>query len=179
MRPQWALVSGCALALVVASNHPASAGEVTADPVCCRRPVACCYEPVYTTRCWPRRCYDPCRPVGPVRRCLRKIFLPPCPRPCCPQPVVAVPVPAPVAVVPAPPVFPTPAPPAPAPVMVRPAPVPPAAPPVPPPLPPGESSFRRAPGLTPPTPPPPVRVEHIASTPRGRAVPARLVNNDR
>ena len=139
----------CALALVLVSGA-AEAGETLATPVChpCRK-----------------RCYDPCQPVGPVRRLLRRVFLRPCPPPCSP-PCSPLIVPAPSA----PPVF------LPAPTPIAPV-LPPAAnlgrpeapaltaPPAPPPplapFPSAGASYRSP--VVPPPPPPPVRVDRIAS----------------
>jgi hypothetical protein len=116
----------------------------------------------FSLTCCRKKCYDPCEPVGPVRRFLRRVFLRPCP-----PPVVAV-APAPVVLPAAPvPCAPPCAPPVPAPAPPVPAPAPPVpAPPVPSaPFPPGTgSSYRHPPHvLTPPTPPPPIHVERIAS----------------
>jgi hypothetical protein len=132
----------CALALAVVCTA-AQAGETVATPVCgscraCRRP-----------------CYDPCEPVGPIRRFLRKVFLPRCPAPCpppCPVPVV-VPAPGPTVFVPpaAPPTLPPAG-------LERPVPV---APTVPPPAAPFPSATSRWNDEA--APPPPVRVDRIAS----------------
>jgi hypothetical protein len=161
--PLW----GCALTCALANPAPA-AEPIEGTPACHRRHASYCAAPV--TTCRPvvvyhphpayrvGRCYDPCEPVGPVRRFFRRVFLPPCPRPCpapCPAPLVAgLPAPPPVASVPF-------NPPPPAPVeMGRPVPAPP--PPAPAVVPPvSGSSYPR---LTPPLPEPPVRADRIAST---------------
>jgi len=128
----------CALTVALASAGPARADEVEGTLACCHR------------RC--KACYDPCEPVGPVRRVLRRVFLRPCPPPC----------PAPVAVVIAPPPAPQCAPPA---RIGQPF-LPPA--PAPAPGSTSESPFPSATSsrpkqLTPPTPPQPVRLDHLAS----------------
>jgi hypothetical protein len=149
MIPHWVRGLLCALALALVSMT-AEAGETSATPVC-----GCC-----------RRCYDPCQPVGPVRRFLRKVFLPRCPAPCppaCPLPVVIPP--------PAPAVFLPPAPPPAVPPanLDRPVPVvPPATPPAPPAAGPFPSPASRTPGLEPSPPPPPIRADRIASFTRVR-----------
>jgi hypothetical protein len=140
----------CALLLALAAQ-PAPAAEVVATPVC-----GCCRK---------KSCYDPCEPVGPVRRFFRRVFRRPCPPPplvIAPAPVFVPPPPAPCPPpgvppadldrpIPAPPPPPAPAPPAP------PAPVPAA------PFPSAGSSYRNEPKvLTPPTPPPPIRLDRIA-----------------
>lgn len=148
----------CALLLVLAGT--AQAGEPQATPVCGRS--RSCYAG--------RRCYDPCQPVGPVRRFLRRVFLPRCPPPCpapCPPAVTVVPAPRPAVFLPpaVPPVAPAPPPPPPA-NLDRPAPVP-AAPPAPlaPSAPfPSAGAAYRTPYVVPS--PPPVRVDRIASLTR-------------
>jgi hypothetical protein len=137
----------CALALTVLATA-APAAEIEATPVCghCR---SCCGRP----------CYDPCQPVGPVRRFLRKVFLPRCPAPCpppCPGPVVLPP--------PVPAVF-APAVPAPPPANLdRPLPSVPPGPLAPPPVvAPFPSATSRSADAEPTPPPPPVRVDRIAS----------------
>jgi hypothetical protein len=129
----------CALTLALAAG--ARAGEVEAVQVFHHKR-ACCAKP----------CYDPCEPVGPVRRFFRKVFLPKCPPLCpvpCPEPVVQAPRP--IVVPPLPPAS-----------LGRPVPQPPA-----PPAPPVESPFpgatSRPQRLTPPTPPLPVRLDRLAS----------------
>lgn len=164
MTPARVFVCGCAL-LLGAAVRPASAEDGLFRPVC--------------GGCRPARaCYEPCPPVGPIRRLLRRVF-----HPCCPPPRPACPPVLPVA--PAPPVV-APAPFAPPPPAALGAPVAPPALPAPPaplvtepdplratptPAPPGTgSSLRRVPPpLTPPTPPPPIRVERIASGSTRRA----------
>jgi hypothetical protein len=124
----------------------ASARPVAAQPCC--PPTVRYYAPA--------RCCDPCPPVGPVRRLLRRVF-----RPCCPPPRPCPPV-----IVPAPVVIPNGAPrvfvpPAPPPAVIeRPIPADPTQPPPGPPV--TGSSYRPAP-LTPPVPPPPVRLDRTAS----------------
>ncbi len=157
MFPSRVGVFACAL-IVGAAVLPLRAAEVPAMPVCggCCAPATtqyyCAPAPVYRTS----RCYDPCEPVGPVRRFLRRVFLPPCPRCCPPAPVIGV-APAPAVFVPAPPPAPVAAPPAVDPG--RPVPPPPPAP-----FSSAGSAYRRPPNvLTPPVPPPPVRLERLAS----------------
>jgi hypothetical protein len=141
----------CALTLAMTAG--ARAGEVNATEVCHRGRTSC--SPTVTVRAKP--CYDPCEPVGPVRRFFRRVFLPKCPPPCpapCPGPVVQAPrgvfVPPP----------PAPLPPA---NLGRPVPQPQPQPPPPP----AESPFPGAasrPGrLTPPAAPLPVRLDRLAS----------------
>ncbi|MGL4555780.1 MAG: hypothetical protein ACRC33_31820 [Gemmataceae bacterium] len=157
----------CALALGLACV-PARAAEVEADLACCRKPFVAGY----------RSCYDPCEPVGPVRRLFRAVFRVPCPPPAPPMMVpVAVVRPtadcAPSAVLPS-------APP-PAVDLGRPVPVNPPLD-VPPPTPPAPvSGFgRRPPRLTPPTPPAPVPVRYDRMASRGGPGPEiTLVHADR
>jgi hypothetical protein len=144
----------CAFALGLAAL-PAWAAETPADLACCRKHTAGF-----------RSCYDPCEPVGPIRRFFRAVFRVPCPPP---APPVMVPVPI-VRAAPAPACAPSAIMPAlpPAPPgridIGRPTPVNPPLD-VPPPTPPGPvSGFGiRPPRLTPPTPPPPVRLDRLAS----------------
>jgi hypothetical protein len=158
MFPSRVRMFACALVLG-AAVLPTRAADVPAVPVCggcCAPATAPCYAPAPTCRV--RKCYDPCEPVGPIRRFLRRVFLPPCPRCCPPAPVVGV-APAPAIFVPPPPA-PVAAPPAVDPG--RPVPPPPPAPPAP--FPGTGSAYRRPPGvLTPPVPPPPIRLDRIAS----------------
>jgi hypothetical protein len=148
----------CALALAL-TCLPASAAETPADLVFCHKH---------------KSCYDPCEPVGPIRRFFRSVFRVPCPPQ--PPPPMIVPVPV-VRAAPAPACAPSTilpaAPPAP-PARVdigRPVPVNPPLD-VPPPTPPGPvSGFgTRPPRLTPPTPPPPVRLDRLASLTPGPEV---------
>jgi hypothetical protein len=159
MFPLRVRVFACAL-VAAAAVLPVRAAEVPAVPVCggcCAPATPPCCAPVPTCRV--RKCYDPCEPVGPIRRFLRRVFLPPCPRCCPPAPVVGV--------APAPAVFVPPSCPAavagpPAVDPGRPAPPPPPAPPAP--FPGTGSAYRRPPNvLTPPVPPPPIRLDRIAS----------------
>ena len=64
----------CALAFLCFAGL-ASAGEVQGDLACCRKPTTSGF----------RSCYDPCEPVGPIRRFFRSVFRVPCPPP---RPVV-------------------------------------------------------------------------------------------
>jgi hypothetical protein len=153
----------CALLVAGLSAPAVSAGEVAAQSVCggCRPAVArYYYAPV--TGYSVTACYDPCPPVGPIRRFLRRVF-----RPCCPPPVLPPPVVVRPAVVA--PACPPPAVVGPPAAVSAPAPfpeatIPPAAPPAPAPVVPGSnSSLRREGVLTPPTPPLPVRLDRIAS----------------
>src|SRR5262249_53974108 len=132
MTPFRVAVLCCALVLSLAGA--ASADEVDATLTCCHRHCG-------------KKCYDPCEPVGPVRRFFRKVFLHPCPPPC-PAPVGVVFVP------------PPPAPCGPSANLGRPvappAPTPDVAP-VPAPFP--SATSNRPQRLTPPTPPTPVRLD--------------------
>jgi hypothetical protein len=136
----------CALALVLASGA-VEAGEVVATPACHR----CC-----------RKCYDPCQPVGPVRRFLRKVFLRPCPPPPVPLPVTCPPPVPVVTPAPGPAVFLPPSPSAPVPPanLGRPEAVPPAPPPAIAPFPSAGAAYRS--GRSDPSPMP-IRVDRIAS----------------
>ncbi len=131
--------------------------------------------PAVLVGCHCKKCYDPCEPVGPVRRFLRRVFLRPCPPApvavvavpsapgCAPPPPAFAPAPAPAAFAPPPAAF---APPPPAAAVAPPSPpaAVPAAPPAPAPFPAAGSAYRHAPQvLTPSAPPPPVRLDHMAS----------------
>lgn len=142
-----AFLLGCA---VVLGSGMASAAEVPGTLTC--------------GRCGPSRyssCYDPCEPVGPIRRFFRRVFRVPCPQPApvmvgAPAMPVHVPAPmsapAPFAGVPSPPATLG------APEMGRDAPLAPLAPPPSPPTPFTESS------RVPPTvPPSALRFERMAS----------------
>lgn len=70
------IVCALCLAFVVGT---APAAEVSAELASCRKPFVSGY----------RSCYDPCEPVGPIRRFFRAVFRVPCPPP---APPVMVPV---------------------------------------------------------------------------------------
>ena len=186
-RQQSALALGLGAALLVAFPGTLQAEEVEGTLACHKcKPAVSCYPPVVQRM---KPCYDPCEPVGPIRRFFRRVFLrpcpPPCPAPCPPRGaamVAVVPGPAPVAPAPfaPPPPPPEPAPvpfapsaPAPAPSpfgppsaeMGRPVPVPPSS---------GTTESYRSdfvpptsgssyPRLTPPVQEPPIRADRIAS----------------
>jgi hypothetical protein len=143
----------CALAFGLTATV-APAAEVEADLVGCRK--AACHS-----------CYDPCEPVGPIRRFFRSVFRVPCPPAAQPIMVPAAvvrttPDCGPGSIVPALPPSIVPA--APPVDIGRPGRV---MPPidVPPPSPPAPvNGFgARPPRLTPPTPPVPVRLDRLAS----------------
>jgi hypothetical protein len=177
MKPFRGVGWACALVVAAAGAGPLwASGDVAGQP-CCGPAAPSCYPP---PACPVQRCYSvpvtccapACRPCGPVRRLVHRIFHPfqHCCKPCCPCPPAPVVVPAP----PAPVVIPGP------PVPLAPPPSgPPAAgepgvglPPVPAPVPPVTGSSYRperpvapvAPEvLTPQAPPPPVRLDHFTS----------------
>jgi len=69
----------------------ASAGEVEGDLACYRKPTTVGF----------RSCYDPCEPVGPIRRFFRAVFRVPCPPPRVVVPVAMLPAACPPACPPA------------------------------------------------------------------------------
>jgi hypothetical protein len=185
MRHHLLPVWGCALILTGAVALNARAGEVPAVPATTDGT----HAEGTLTFCH-KHCYDPCEPVGPIRRFFRHVFLHPCPPPCPPvrsvviaPPVVGVvpmtpPLAVPAAPVPPPPIAPAPpsaAPPAafPSAGMGRPVPFPPNTSdssrftPEPSdnsrltPEPATGSSYRTLPS---PVPQPPIRLDRIAST---------------
>ncbi len=160
---KFLLATVAGLALV---GTTATAGEVLAQPVCCKKKSqACCPAPVPVVAAYNPcdRC-DPCK-VGPIRRFFRGCHRKPCtkcpPPPCCP-PAPALVVPAPVVVPATPPAVVVPPTSAAAPSGTF---VPPSAnvPPPPPVFPGSGNTLRRSGTLTPPVPPPPVRADRIAS----------------
>ncbi|MFO0927949.1 MAG: hypothetical protein U0736_13060 [Gemmataceae bacterium] len=159
----------CALLLAALAVPTVRAAEVPADPVCCHKKQASCYQP----------CNPCCPPVGPVRRFFRRVFH----KDCCPQPVIVAPAvvaapvvapvcPPPIAVAPRPVVPAYPAPAAPPASIAAPEPPPmPAAPTAP--FPSASSSYRRDP--VPPQPAPPIRFERIASRAGESSAPVTTV----
>jgi hypothetical protein len=174
--PIW----GFALVLSGTLVLPVTAGEVAALPA-----AGVGVADGELTSCH-KHCYDPCEPVGPIRRFFRRVFLRPCPPP--PPPLVVPRCPT-VAVIPGP------VPAAPVPYVTPPAPTVPAAPPAafpsaemgrPQPVPPTTSESSRPPEpaddsrlvpepvppttgsafprLTPPLSEQPIRLDRIAST---------------
>lgn len=164
------LAMSCALVGSALAIGGVRAGEVEGDLMCrgCGPSRSFYVAPAVSLQV--RSYYEPCEPVGPVRRFLRRVFRPCCPPPC--RPAVAV-VPAPI-YTPAPVAYPVPAP---APVFSAPI-----APTTPPPATldrplvptapfpsaaapevPGSNSSLRREGQMPLPPLPPVRADRIAS----------------